>query len=166
MVERFMILDACNIPDREMKNYFQGGMMMSKYAVGVFPTYQDAKKASEELENISKEAVILNKLRNSDKEDNSPKLDGLISGVSDVFLGLPVFVNPLSAAGLPPQPDPSESAERQWANFGFTKEEAAKYEDLMEQGKTILAVKSDEYEDQIVDTLNQCNSLETWVHEF
>jgi hypothetical protein len=141
-------------------------MMMSKYAVGIFPTYQDAKRASETMEDVSKEAVILNRLRKSDDEDNSPKLDGVISGVADVFIGLPVFVNPLSAVGLPPQPDPSESADRQWANFGFTREEAMKYEDLMEKGKTILAVKSDEYEYQILDRLRQCNAEETMVHEF
>ncbi|MBE3101771.1 MAG: hypothetical protein IMZ47_05820, partial [Firmicutes bacterium] len=53
---------------------------MSEYVIGIFPTYQDAKKAVELLENekMANEIVILNKLTKFNTEESSLKLDGVI----------------------------------------------------------------------------------------
>jgi len=139
---------------------------MSKYVIGIFSTYQDAKEATESLNDRIREAVILNRLQKFEEEDSGPKLDGVISGVSDVFLGLPVFVNPMSAIELPSDPEPFGPAEMQWEQFGFTREEAVRYQDLMQNGKTVLAIKSEEKEEQISNKLKEFHAEEVRIHEF
>ena len=139
---------------------------MSEYVIGIFPTYQDAKKAVELLENekMANEIVILSRLTKFNTEESSLKLDGVISGVSDVFIGLPVFVNPMSTVGLPPQNVVSTVADSQWAQYGFSKEEALKYQDLMSNGKTIIAVKSENREEPIKECLNRFGVEKTMIH--
>jgi len=140
---------------------------MSRYVIGIFSTNQDAKEASKSLDDVTSQAIILNRLQKFNEEDNSLKLDGIISGVSDVFIGLPAFVNPMSAVGLPPQQDMSEATNNQWwQQIGFTEQEAANYQKLMESGKTILAVKAEDNEDQISDRLEEFNAEEVAIHQF
>jgi hypothetical protein len=140
---------------------------MSRYVIGIFSTNQDAKEASKSLDDVTSQAIILNRLQKFNEEDNSLKLDGIISGVSDVFIGLPAFVNPMSAVGLPPQQDMSEATNNQWwQQIGFTEQEAANYQGLMESGKTILAVKAEDNEDQISNRLKEFNVEEVAIHQF
>ncbi|HZK34468.1 MAG TPA: hypothetical protein VFD33_04080 [Bacillota bacterium] len=140
---------------------------MSTYVIAVFPSHDNAKQAVERLENerIANEIVVLNKLRKFEGENQSLKLDGVISGVSESFLGLPVFVNPMTAADIPPQSS-SKLVEGQWARYGFSREEALKYQELMDKGKTILAVKAEKNSKKIKDLLGQSGAEKTLDHEF
>lgn len=114
--------------------------------IGVFPSYQEAKNAIEDIrkEDPKDPITIMNRLPKIPEEKSSLKLDGVISGVSDVFIGLTPFVNPLSASGLPPQspPDtPKESRSTIWEKYGIEERHARKYQQLMEGGKTIVALQ-------------------------
>lgn len=140
---------------------------MPRYVLGIFPAYEEAEKASQliEQEKLSNEMMILNKLGKFD-DDNTPKVDGIISGVSDVFLGLPAFVNPMSVVGVPPQsPETTnELVESQWDRYGFSKDEAYQYQDIMKQGKTILAVMAEQNERPVIDLLNRSGAEEIRIH--
>ncbi len=128
---------------------------MSKYIIAVFPSYEQAKKTIEHIlnEGLSHEFTILNNLPKLSYEDFSPKLDGIISGVSDVFLGLPAFVNPMSAFGLPYQQNTYNYKEEKWAQFGIDRYKAMKYQELMAEGKYITAILADKSRKEILDIL-------------
>lgn len=144
---------------------------MSRYVIGIFSTNQDAKEASMSLDDMTSQAMILNRLQKFNEEDNSLKLDGIISGVSDVFIGLPAFVNPMSAVGLPPLQDTQQDTWKRtnnqwWQQIGFTEQEATRYQSLMENGKTILAAKAEGNEEQISDKLKEFHVEEVAIHQF
>ena len=142
---------------------------MSKYAVAVFPSYRDAKKAIDAIssEGLSRETVHLNKLPKFTREEASYKLDGIISGVSDVFIGLPAFVNPMSAADLPPQEHASDHIESRWAQYGIDRDKALEYQKLINEGKSVAAFKIDENNrSRLLEMLRQTGASETTIHSF
>jgi len=137
--------------------------------IGVFPSYQEAKKAIEDIRKEDPEdpITIMNRLPKIPEEKSSLKLDGVISGVSDVFIGLPSFVNPLSASGLPPQspPDtPEESRSTIWQKYGIGESQAWKYQQLMEGGKTIVALQCHGDADRLQEALRLHNA--EMVHQY
>jgi hypothetical protein len=139
------------------------------YIIAVFPSYRDAKKAIDAIssEGLSKEIMHLNKLPRFTAEEASSKLDGIISGVSDVFIGLPAFVNPMSAADLPPQKNTGEIIKNKWAKYGIDRDRALEYQKMMNDGKSVAAFKVEEnYRSQLLEKLKQTGASETTIHSF
>jgi len=133
---------------------------MSNTIVGVFSSYEDAKGSISAIrrEDHQSQITIMNRLPKIEEEQGSLKLDGTISGVSDVFVGMIPFVNPLSAVDLPPQPIPNLDQNQQsrlWETYGIEKREADRIQGLIEEGKTIVAIKTDQDTSFIEQSLHQ-----------
>lgn len=137
---------------------------MSKTIVAVFASHQEVKATKEALDRAGlPETVFLNNLPKFTPEESSYKLDGVISGVSNAFIGLPVFVNPMHAAGLPPQETVSNLTEQRWAEYGIDKNAALRYQSMMTEGKSLTAYDWDEGS-SLPDTLRAQGALEIHIH--
>lgn len=130
---------------------------MSRYIIAVFSSYEEANEIVNQMRTngLSGEFTILNNLPKLSAEDYSPKVDGFISGVSDLFIGLPVFVNPMSAFGLPPQYNAYDYKEEKWRRFGIDRFKAMQYQEMMTSGKSVVAIKAGNNHKKILEFLER-----------
>ncbi len=141
---------------------------MSEFIVAVFSSDPVANEASEKLkhEGYDLKIVILNEVPEFTTTDPSYKLDGIISGVSDVFIGLPAFVNPMSMVGLPPQENTEALTNNEWPQLGIDETAAKRYQEMITEGRTIVSYESEDNHSLLLDKLKQYGAIDTTIHSF